>query len=276
MREDPAFPQEAKWLNPQTACEITFTGHAKDCAARRALAAQIRAKLGVEADVGVFETMNRRKKLLLADMDSTLIEQECLDELSAHAGLKDEVSKITERAMRGEIDFVMALRQRVMLLKNLPLSAIDEVIAQKITFMPGAKTLLATMKAQGAYTTLVSGGFTFFTQHVADKLGFDAHFSNTLHHKNGLLTGTLSEPILAGEQKRQALLDLCAQNNLKPEDALAVGDGANDRLMVQAAGLGLAFRAKPVLTEVADAEIAYGDLTTALYFQGYMKDEFRT
>lgn len=267
--------QEVKWLDLHRACEIPFTPQQSlDDDARRALCQKLQDGLSLSADLGIFPDRNRRKKLLFADMDSTIIEQECLDELAGEIGLKEAVSKITERAMRGEIDFDDALRERVALLKDLPLARVNDVIDEKITFTPGAKTLVNTMKAHGAITALVSGGFTLFTQYVADQLGFDLHFANTLDYTGDSLAGTVAEPILGALQKREKLLDLCRQKALDPDDALAIGDGANDRFMIGAAGLGLAYRAKPVLGKTADALITYGDLRTALYFQGYAGSEF--
>jgi phosphoserine phosphatase len=275
LRADLALTQEVKWLDASHACEIPFNPEGNlDGKARLALAQLFQDRLGLKADIGIFHDQNRRKKLLLADMDSTIIEQECLDELAEEMGIKAAVAKITERAMRGEIDFDNALRERVVLLKGLALQRLQAVIEKKITFTPGAKTLVETMKAHGAATALVSGGFTLFTQHVAEKLGFDVHFANTLDYAGDRLAGTVTEPVLGAGQKRQILLDLCKQKGLEPEDALAIGDGANDRFMIEAAGMGLGYRAKPVLAKAADALVMHGDLGAALYFQGYAKNEF--
>ncbi len=266
--------QDIDWLAPHRACEIAFTPKtALRLDARHELASLLQEKLSLPADIGIFLKENRRKKLLLADMDSTMIGEESLDELAREIGVHDTVAAITGRAMRGEIDFETALRERVALLKGLPLTRVRNVI-EKITFTPGAKTLAASMKAQGAYTVLVSGGFTLFTEHVAACLGFDSHIANRLECEGERLSGTVTEPILGGAAKQQALLDVCKQKGLAPDDALAIGDGANDLMMVESAGLGLGFHPKPVLAEAADAQIRHTDLASALYFQGYRRDEF--
>jgi phosphoserine phosphatase len=215
-----------------------------------------------------------RKKLLLADMDSTMIEQECIDELADMVGLKDSVSSITERAMQGEIAFEPALRERVALLRGLPVTVIDTIITDRITLTPGGKTLIATMKANGAYTCLVSGGFTLFTARIAEMLGFDEHRANELIVIDGKLTGEVREPILGKEAKRATLIELREKLGLAHEDTLAVGDGANDLAMIGEAGLGVAFHAKPAVAEAADARIDHGDLTALLYLQGYRENEF--
>ncbi len=216
----------------------------------------------------------RRKNLLIADMDSTMIGQECIDELADFAGVKAHVSAITERAMRGEIAFEPALRERVALLKGLPVAVVDEVIASRITLTPGAKTLLATMRANGAKTALVSGGFTLFTRKIAGMLGFDTHQANELLVRDGFLTGEVAEPILGREAKRAALASLTAQHQLDPAGTLAVGDGANDLDMLGAAGLGIAYHAKPAVAAAAHASIRHGDLTALLFAQGYRRNEF--
>lgn len=210
-----------------------------------------------------------KKKLFLADMDSTMIEQECIDELAERVGLKEQVSLITERAMRGEIAFEPALRERVALLKGLPITVVDELIADKITLMAGAKTAIATMKAHGTYTCLVSGGFTVFTSKIAEMLGFDEHRANMLVVENGYLTGEVVEPILGQEAKRQTLIELRTKFNLASHETMAVGDGANDLAMLKEAGLGVAFRAKPAVAAAAHTRITYGDLTGLLHLQGY-------
>ena len=214
------------------------------------------------------------KKLYLTDMDSTVIEQECIDELAASLGLKDQVAEITERAMNGEIAFEPALRERVALLRNLPLSVINEVIAKRITLMPGARALVATLRAHGVHTCLVSGGFTLFTEKVAEMIGFDEHRGNVLLIENGRLAGRVEEPILGRNAKLATLRELTARLMLEPKDTLVSGDGANDLPMIEAAGLGLAFRAKPVVAASAPARIDHGDLTALLYVQGYRRQEF--
>lgn len=230
---------------------------------------------GAPIDVAVVPAEGRRKKLLIADMDSTMIEQECLDELAGVLGLKEQVSAITERAMNGEIAFEPALRERVALLEGLPAAeTVSRVLANRITLMPGAKTLLATMRAHGSYTALVSGGFTAFTGPISATLGFHEHRSNTLLEVEGKLTGKVAEPILGKEAKLAALNDLIASRGLTTTETLAVGDGANDLAMLGAAGLGVAYRAKPAVAEAAHVRIDHGDLTALLYLQGYSASEF--
>ncbi|MES2907246.1 MAG: phosphoserine phosphatase SerB [Pseudomonadota bacterium] len=267
--------QEPNWLSENEACEISFAPSQNlDKKARRELASALRDNLSLSADIAVLPAGNRRKKLMIADMDSTMIGQECLDELAREAGFYDKVAAITESAMRGEIEFEPALRERVALLRSLPASVIDDVLKKRITYNDGAKTLVMTMKKHGALTALVSGGFTLFTQPVTDALGFDWNSANTLGVENGLLTGDVASPIVGREAKKNALLELCAQRQLETDDTFAIGDGANDMAMIETAGLGIAFHAKPVLADVADAEIRYGDLHTALYYQGYKRAEF--
>ncbi len=217
---------------------------------------------------------NRRKRLLLADMDSTMIHQECIDELGVVAGVGDHIKAITSRAMRGELDFEAALKERVKLLKGLNTSVIDQLLRERITFMEGGKTLLATMKAHGAYAALVSGGFTAFTGPVAQTLGFDENRANTLLATNGILTGEVAMPILGQEAKRQALFEISTRLGLTPADALCVGDGANDLAMLSEAGLGVALHAKPHVQESSLIRINHTDLTTLLYLQGYNKQQF--
>jgi phosphoserine phosphatase len=229
---------------------------------------------GMPADVCVQPAENRRKKLLVADMDSTIIGCECLDELADFAGVKDEVSAITERAMRGEIGFEGALRERVGMLKGLELSALQRCYDDRVRLNPGARTLLATMKAGGARCLLVSGGFEFFTSRVAVAAGFDEDRANRLLEADGRLTGLVGEPILGREAKLAALQGEAAALGLAPDLTLAVGDGANDLAMIGEAGLGVAYYAKPVVAAQADARVDNGDLTALLYFQGYRADEF--
>ena len=233
-----------------------------------------RAQLGdVPIDIVVQPAENRRKKLLIADMDSTIIEQECIDELAEFAGLRAEISAITERAMRGELDFDGALTERVAMLKGLPESTLEEAFETRISLTPGAKTLVQTMNMRGAYTALVSGGFTFFTERVAAAAGFQVNQANTLILENGALTGAVGAPILGRAAKEEALLRLCKDQTIAPEETLAVGDGANDLSMLGAAGLGVAFRAKPAVAEAADASIRHGDLSALLYLQGFPSAE---
>jgi len=216
----------------------------------------------------------RRKKLLLADMDSTMIAQECIDELAAEAGVGDRVAEITARAMNGELDFEGALLERVSLLQGLPETTIRFVLERRITPMPGGATLLSTMKAHGAHTALVSGGFTAFTSAVAAQLGFDEHHANTLLTEDGVLTGDVARPILGREAKVEALRSITAARGLTPADVLAVGDGANDLGMLQLAGTGVALHAKPNVQAQARHRINHGDLTALLFLQGYSKAEF--
>ncbi|MEL6818490.1 MAG: phosphoserine phosphatase SerB [Pseudomonadota bacterium] len=216
----------------------------------------------------------RRKKLLLADMDSTMIQQECIDELAAEVGVKEHVSEITRRAMNGEIEFDAALRERVALLKGLPASIVDKVIATRIELMPGGPELVRTMRKHGAYCALVSGGFTDFTSRIAEIIGFQENRANQLEKKEGLLTGKVLEPILGKQAKLDTMNVLCERLQLSHDDVLAVGDGANDLAMIEAAGLGVAIHAKPSVAAQADVRIDRGDLTALLYLQGYSEDEF--
>jgi len=225
-------------------------------------------------DMAVVPSEGRRKRLLIADMDSTMIQQECIDELADEAGFGDRVSAITARAMNGELDFEAALRERVGLLKGLPESVIARVIETRITLMPGGGALLATMKANGARTALVSGGFTAFTQAIAARLGFDENRANTLLVEDGALTGEVGMPILGQEAKVTALQEITARLGITPAEAIAVGDGANDLGMLGLAGMGVALHAKPAVQEKADIRINHGDLRSLLYLQGYAECDF--
>lgn len=225
-------------------------------------------------DIAIQPTLGRRKAVLLADMDSTMIQQECIDELADFAGVGARVSAITARAMNGELNFHEALVARVGLLAGLRESVVDEVLDSRITLTPGGKTLIATMRAQGAYTALVSGGFTVFTGPVAAALGFDEHRANTLLADDGVLTGHVALPVLGREAKIEALEEITAARGLTPADAIAVGDGANDLGMLQLAGTGVALHAKPAVAAQVDLRINHGDLTALLYLQGYGVDEF--
>lgn len=225
-------------------------------------------------DFALLTKQGRRKKLLISDMDSTIIEQECLDELADFAGLKAEISAITERAMRGELNFESALTERVGMLKGLGLDKLQACFDERITLTPGAKTFVETMKANGAYCLLVSGGFTYFTDKVGAAAGFHADQGNTLIDDGETLTGAVGMPILGREAKQTALETALAEHGLVASDAVAIGDGANDLAMITAAGLGIAFEAKPIVASEADCAINHTDLRTALLFQGYRNDEF--
>jgi phosphoserine phosphatase len=225
-------------------------------------------------DAAVVSIHNRRKRLLIADMDSTMIEQECIDELGVMAGVGERIKDITLRAMRGELDFDGALTERVRLLKGLDAAIIDRIIRERITYMAGGATLIATMKAHGAHTALVSGGFTPFTSRVAAVLGFDENQANELIVRDGFLTGEVGRPILGQQAKVEALLRITGRLGLDPADALAVGDGANDLAMLSEAGMGVALHAKPHVQEGSLIRINHGDLTALLYLQGYTRAQF--
>ncbi|MEQ9143787.1 MAG: phosphoserine phosphatase SerB [Parvibaculaceae bacterium] len=260
------------WLNPGHACDIT-----PGTADREKTLAEARDALSGAAIDAVFQpTAHRRKKLLVADMDSTIIQQECIDELADALGLRDAISQITERAMRGELEFEPALRERVALLKGLAEAELLRVYENQITETPGGRALCATMRTNGATCALVSGGFTFFTRRVAQTVGFTSHQANTLLLEDGKLTGEVAEPILGREAKVAALKNFTAELKIDPAETMAVGDGANDLAMIGEAGLGVAFHAKPVVAAAAAAQIDHGDLTALLYVQGYTKEEIVT
>jgi phosphoserine phosphatase len=261
----------ARWLFNEVAVDIPFESQ-EDL---RAIENRLREARGdLPIDIVVQPLGTRRKKLFLADMDSTMIGQECIDELADFAGLKAHVAAITERAMRGEIEFEPALRARVALLKDMPVSVVDEVLAKRITPTPGGRELVTTMRANGAYTCLISGGFTLFTNAVAAKLGFQENRANELVVHDGKFTGEVREPILGRAAKLATLIELTESFDLDDIDTLAVGDGANDLGMIQHAGLGVAYRAKPAVAATAAARIDHGDLTALLYAQGYRREEF--
>jgi len=270
--------QVPAWLDPGIAADIPFAGSQEHTEAngKRALADRVRAALaGVGADVVLQPVSGRRKRLFLTDMDSTMIGQECIDELADYAGVKPQVAAITERAMRGEIEFAPALRERVALLKGLPASVIDEVIDKRIRLTPGARTLVATLRKNGVYTCLVTGGFTLFTQRIAALIGFHENHANTLVvDGGGRLTGEVAEPIFGRDAKLAMLNELTRRLAIAPEATLVAGDGANDIAMIQAAGLGVAYHAKPTVAKAAAARIDHGDLTALLYAQGYRREEF--
>jgi phosphoserine phosphatase len=253
------------WLSPAEACEVP------DFERLPEFMVDIRR---FPIDAAVVSIHNRRKRLLIADMDSTMIEQECIDELGEMAGVGTRIKEITLRAMRGELDFDGALTERVRLLKDLDAAIIGQIIRERITYMAGGRTLIATMKANGAHTALVSGGFTPFTQRVAQHLGFDENQANELIIADGRLTGEVGRPILGQQAKVEALLRITGRLGLDPADALAVGDGANDLAMLSEAGMGVALHAKPHVQEGSLIRINHGDLTALLYLQGYTRAQF--
>ncbi|WP_270725422.1 phosphoserine phosphatase SerB [Shimia sp. Alg240-R146] len=259
---------DAQWLAPDEAAEFSLSQMPDN---RWDVWADLQ---GMGVDLVIQPAEGRRKKMLLADMDSTMIQQECIDELADEAGVGERVKDITARAMNGELDFDGALTERVGLLKGLDESVIAKVLAERITLMPGGRALLATMKADGAYAALVSGGFTAFTAKVATELGFDENRANTLLVADGKLTGDVGRPILGREAKVQALKEITARLGLSHDDVMAVGDGANDLGMLGLAGAGVALHAKPSVAAECDLRINHGDLTALLYVQGYAKTEF--
>lgn len=259
---------EARWLDPGVAAEFDLD----EVPGNRWQVWEGLQSLRV--DMVVQKAEGRKKRLLIADMDSTMIRQECIDELADEAGVGARVADITARAMNGELDFEGALRERVGLLRGLPEAVIGQTLRDRITLMPGGKALLATMKANGAYAALVSGGFTAFTSAVAGQLGFDENRANTLHVADGKLAGTVAEPILGKEAKLQALNEITARLGITPSETIAVGDGANDLPMLLAAGTGVALHAKPRVQAECEVRVNHGDLTALLYLQGYTRDAF--
>ncbi len=268
-----ADAQALYWLADGIACDLPLKTGTDIAAAEQ----RIKDVLGdATIDLVIQEQETRRKKLLIADMDSTMISQECIDELAEEVGLRDHIAGITARAMNGEIAFEPALRERVALLKGLPVSIIDQVIANRITLTPGGKELIATMKKHGAYTALVSGGFTSFTAKIAEKLGFHENRANILLDDGNMLSGMVAEPILGADAKKTSLDEICAMLDITAQQAMAVGDGANDLPMLKHAGSGVALHAKPSVAAQARIRINHGDLTALLYIQGYRKTDFVT
>lgn len=258
---------DSAWIEAGAACDLGFDGD--PVAARAALE-------GVFAgvDVIVQKAADRRRRMLVADMDSTMITIECIDELADYAGIKPQIAEITEQAMRGELDFEGALDARVALLKGLDASVIDRCHAERVVIMGGARELVRTMRANDADCYLVSGGFTLFADKVAAEIGFTSALSNVLEFADGKLAGTVARPIVGAETKRQTLLREAAAHGLSPDQCLAVGDGANDIPMIQAAGLGVAYHAKPKTAAAAGARIDHCDLTALLYAQGYARKDW--
>ena len=259
---------DAVWLNPGVAAEFAIPG----VPANRWDAWQALQAIGI--DLVVQKAEGRRKRLLIADMDSTMIEQECIDELADEAGVGAYVASITARAMNGELDFDAALKERVGLLKGLPVAVIDRVLQHRITLMSGGPELLATMKAHGAYAALVSGGFTAFTSKIAGLLGFDENRANTLLTTGDVLSGAVAMPILGKAAKLAALEEIATRLGIDPSEAIAVGDGANDLAMLHRAGTGVALHAKAIVAAECDCRVNHGDLTALLYIQGYAHAEF--
>ncbi|HCZ00892.1 MAG: phosphoserine phosphatase SerB [Rhodobacterales bacterium RIFCSPHIGHO2_02_FULL_62_130] len=259
---------DAIWLDPGVAAEFVLG------AVPANLWEVWQGLQGLGVDLVVQKAEGRKKRLLIADMDSTMIQQECIDELADEAGVGAHVAGITARAMNGELDFEDALRERVGLLAGLPETVIAGVIRDRITLMPGGPALLATMKANGAYAALVSGGFTAFTAQIATVLGFDENRANTLLVEGGKLTGKVADPILGKAAKVQALEEISARLGITPEQAIAVGDGANDLGMLGLAGAGVALHAKPSVQAQCDIRINHGDLTALLFLQGYAREDF--
>jgi len=259
---------ELNWLNHSIACEIDEPKSTDALAIAREIIGSRRV------DAALVPSENRRKKLLVADMDSTMINQECIDELAAAIGIKDQVADITDRAMRGELDFEAALDTRVALLKGLERKVIEEVRREQITLAPGGRVLIQTMKEYGAYTSLVSGGFTFFADYFGKRIGFHEAIANVLEFDGDRLTGTVTKPIVDKNTKRERLLALATERGITPADTMAVGDGANDLDMIRVAGMGIALHAKPIVAAEAPIRINHGDLTALLYLQGYPDEDF--
>ncbi len=270
--DDIARQVEARvdWLDPGRAVDLLVDG-----SSYQALATTLKKSLNdVPADVVIQAARHRRKRLLVADMDSTIITVECIDVLAAQAGIGDQIAAITARTIRGELEFAQSLRERVALLAGTPIEALESAWRDSVALTPGATTLLATMRGHGALTALISGGFTWFTKRVADLVGFDVQQANRLNIEDGRLTGSMVEPILDRNAKETLLRQLAREHDIDMADTLAVGDGANDIAMIEAAGLGVAYHGVEAVSTVADAAIRHGDLTALLFMQGYRRSEF--
>lgn len=277
LSEHGASIHHEQWLNhPDSlngnALDILFSGG--DLTLLRSLLTAYCESVQIDCVIQPFAS--REKKLLISDMDSTIINEECIDELADMVGLKHEVSTITTRAMNGELDFAAALTARVQLLKGLTIAEMQRVLEERITLMSGAKTLIATLRAHGIYCVLVSGGFTFFTEAILQRVGFDAQYANTLLMENACLTGAVAQPILGKEAKRDTLLQLAQKRTISLSETIAIGDGANDLPMILEAGLGIAYHAKPSVEAAATHRIRYNDLTALLYVLGIPESEWVT
>jgi phosphoserine phosphatase len=258
---------ELNWLNHSIACEIIEPKSTDALALARQIIGHRRV------DAAVVPTENRRKQILIADMDSTMINEECIDELAAALGIKEQVAEITDRAMRGELDFAQALDTRVALLKGLERKVIEEIRRETITLAQGGRALVQTMKEYGAYTALVSGGFTFFADYFGKRIGFHEAVANVLEFDGDALTGTVTKPIVDKNTKRQRLEALATERNVPLSQTIAVGDGANDLDMIRIAGFGVALHAKPAVAAEAGIRIDHGDLTALLYLQGFTDED---
>ena len=265
--QDRIGTSQIAWVEEGIACDLHF--ESDPAAARAALEGAI---AGV--DVIIQRTAERCRSLIIADMDSTMITVECIDELADYAGIKAEIAEVTEAAMRGELDFEAALRSRVALLKGLPERAIDDCLAERVKIMPGARALVQTIRANGGYAVLVSGGFTRFAEPVGAQIGFDRVIANRLGIADGALDGTVASPIIGAQSKRDALATAMAERGLARSQTLAVGDGANDIPMIEAAGLGVAYHAKPKTRAASSAAIVHGDLSAILYAMGYARKDW--
>ncbi len=263
--------REVHWLSQRVACDLTLPVNTKREEAEATLAVLVQ---GRPVDAAVQPAATRRKSGLIADMDSTMIDQECIDELADLFGVGEMVAQVTARSMNGEINFEAALRERVGLLKGMPISVVDEVLKTRITYAAGGRELVATMRANGAWTALISGGFTRFTSEIAAALGFHEHRANVLIEEGDHFTGEVVEPILGREAKADALSAIATKHGLSPAQFIAVGDGANDLGMLALAGTGVALHAKPFVANQTRIRINHGDLTALLYLQGYRQQDF--